>query len=211
MAANTGAPTTGRVLAGRYRLGSRRGAGLDIAIFEAEDAQVDRRVAVRLVHPDICATPGFPEKFRSMMQRVSSLTHPNLATVLDWGPAEWNGQPVQFVVTENLAGGSLRDLLDRGRQLSPSQALVIGLDACRALDAAHRAGIVHGDVRPANVVFGEDRRLRLVDLGLAQLAAETMWAEPSAVSLERARYASPEGAFATCSTGACCCRRRRRS
>jgi serine/threonine-protein kinase len=58
---------------------------------------------------------------------------------------------------EDLSGGSLRDLLDRGRLLSPSQALVVGLDVCRALDAAHRHGIVHGDVRPANVLFGEDR------------------------------------------------------
>src|SRR5689334_2643512 len=103
MTANQGArvaqPMSGRVLAGRYRLGSRRGAGLDIAIFEAFDEQLDREVAVRLVHPDICATPGFPERFRDTMQKVASLTHPNLATVLDWGPAEWNGQPVQFVVT----------------------------------------------------------------------------------------------------------------
>jgi serine/threonine-protein kinase len=194
MTANAGVPTSGRVLAGRYRLGSRRGAGLDIAIFEAFDEQLGRQVAVRLVHPDICATSGFADRFRSTMQKVASLTHPNLATVLDWGPAEWNGQVVQFVVTEDLAGGSLRDLLDRGRLLSPSQALVVGLDVCRALDAAHRHGIVHGDVRPANVLFGEDRRLRLVDLGLADLTGETLWAEPSSVSMERARYASPERA-----------------
>ena len=194
MTANTGVPTSGRVLAGRYRLGSRRGAGLDIAIFEAVDEQLGRQVAVRLVHPDICATTGFTERFRDTMQKVASLTHPNLATVLDWGPAEWNGQAVQFVVTEDLAGGSLRDLLDRGRLLSPSQALVVGLDVCRALDAAHRHGIIHGDVRPANVLFGDDRRLRLVDLGLADLTGETLWAERSSVSMERARYASPERA-----------------
>jgi len=183
-----------RVLAGRYRLAQRRGAGVDIAIFEALDERTDEVVAVKLVHPDIVAEEGFPESFESVMQQVAAIDHPNVARVRDHGVADWNGRCVAYVVNENLTGGSLRDLLDRGRTLSPSQAVVVGLDACRALDVAHRLGIVHGDVRPSNLVFGADGRLRLVDLGLAGLVSRRLWDDPVGVSIDRARYASPEQA-----------------
>ena len=74
-----------------------------------------------------------------------------------------------YAVVEYLAGGSLRDLFDRGRYLDPSQALVVGLEACRGLDFAHRKGLVHTELTPSKLVFGDDRRLRIVDFGLARL------------------------------------------
>jgi len=183
-----------RVLAGRYRLAARRGAGIDVAVFDATDLGLGRAVVVKIVHPDLCAAPGFDEQFRAMLQRVASIDHPNVGRVLDWGRADWNGRPVEFVVTDVLSGGSVRDLLDRGRQLSPSQIVVIGLDACRGLDIAHRLGVVHGDIRPSTLVFGDDGTLRIVDLGLSRLVTEPLWAEPSHINIDRARYASPERA-----------------
>src|SRR5690606_2119908 len=102
------------------------------------------------------AAPGFDERFQSTMGRAASLVHPNLQVIQDWGVTDWNGRTVHFVITENLTGGSLRDLLDRGRLLTPSQALVIGLDVCRGLDAAHRGGLIHGDIRPSTLIFGDD-------------------------------------------------------
>ena len=188
------ASMSGRVLADRYRLGPRRGSGLDIAIFEALDMREQRIVAVKVVHPDLCEAPGFAEQFDDVMPRAAAVVHPNVARLLDWGTSDWDGRTVQFTVSENLTGGSLRDLLDRGRQLSPSQGLMVGLDVCKALDAAHRAGLVHGDIRPANLVFGDDGRVRITDLGLAHLVSEPMWADPPSVPLNRARYASPEQA-----------------
>jgi serine/threonine-protein kinase len=111
-------------------------------------------------------------------------------TVFDWGIDDG----IPFLVTEYLGGGSLRAMLDRGRQLSPSQALLVGLDACKGLDYAHKRGIVHRDIKPGNLLFGEDRRLRIADFGLARAIAQASWTEPPGVLVGSARYASPEQA-----------------
>jgi serine/threonine-protein kinase len=97
-----------------------------------------------------------------------------------------------YVVVEHLGGGSLREYLDRGRTLSPSQALMVGLDACKALDAIHRQGMVHGDIRPSTLVFGDDHRLRVTDVGLANVVSEALWTDRAHVSNALAMYASPE-------------------
>lgn len=188
------ASSSDRVLAGRYRLGARRGAGVDIAVFDAMDMGLGRAVVVKVVHPDLCAVAGFEQQFRSVLQRVASIDHPNVGRVLDWGGGDWGGRTVQFVVTDVLDGGSLRDLIDRGRQLTLSQTVMLGLDVCRGLDVAHRLGVVHGDIRPSNLVFGQDGTLKIIDLGLSRLVSAPMWADGSQVSLDRARYAAPEQA-----------------
>jgi len=183
-----------RLFAGRYRLVGRRGTGLDVALFEAVDVRDDRNVAVKVVHPDVCAAPGFAQRFDDTMPRVTSIRHPNLADVFDQGSATWNERKVRFVVTENLTGGSLRDLRDRGRTLTSSQAVMVGLDVCRALDVSHRAGLIHGDIRPTTLMFGADGRLRVADLGLGHLVADDQWADPGRLNIDRAKYASPEQA-----------------
>lgn len=183
-----------RIVGGRYRLGARRGIGLDIAIFEAVDLLTDRLVAVKIIHPEICASTGFAERFSTTIEQVMRTRHPNLVEVLAAGSATWSEQPVQYVVCENLTGGSLRDLGDRGRMLSPSQGVMIALDVCRGLDVAHRAGLVHGDIRPGNLVFGDDGRIRIADLGLAMLVAGEVSGESASTSSDRAPYASPEQA-----------------
>ena len=104
------------------------------------------------------------------MRAMSSLSHPNIAAVHDWGEEQIGKRTTVYAVVEYLPGGSLRDLFDRGRYLDPSQALMIGLEACRGLDFAHRKGLVHTELTPAKMVFGDDRRLRIVDFGLARHA-----------------------------------------
>lgn len=197
-ATSSGASPSGavgeRIFAGRYRLSTRRGTGVDIALFEGIDTLDDRPVAVKIIHPDICARPGFEDRFAETMHLVGKARHPNVQQLLDFGSATWQGHVVHYAVCENLTGGSVRDLRARGRQLSPSQAVMVGLDVCRALDVAHRVGLVHGDVRPANLVFGDDGKVRVTDLGLATLVSEGLWADPDRVSVDRARYASPEQA-----------------
>ncbi|MDO8392305.1 MAG: PASTA domain-containing protein [Actinomycetota bacterium] len=184
----------GRIVAGRYRLGPRLGSGVDIAAFEAFDEQSQRMVVLKVVHPDLGDAPQVRREFRATMAVAAGVTHPNIAAVHDFGTDQWGNREVLYVVTERFAGGSLRDILDRGRLLAPSQALVVGLDACKALDAVHRAGLVHSNVRPATLVFGDDRRLRLVDVGLAQLLA-SVGGGASAADSDRVRYASPEQAL----------------
>ncbi len=126
------------------------------------------------------------------MAVAERLDHPNIATMYAWGSEDWKGRSTLYVAVEHLDGGSLRDVLDRGRLLTPSQTLAVGLDVCKALDAIHRAGLIHGDIRPSTLLFGEDRQLRVVGVGVSQLLSEVLWVDVVHVSNERAMYAAPE-------------------
>jgi eukaryotic-like serine/threonine-protein kinase len=179
----------GRVLGGRYRLLSPLGSGASAQVYLADDVRLRRRVAVKVLHPALADDESFLRRFRAEAQSAASLSHPHLLAVYDW-----NGDgDAPFLVTEYLSGGSLRAMLDAGHRLSPSQSLVVGLEAARALAHAHREGFVHRDVKPANLLFGHDGRLRVADFGLARAIAEAGWTEMGAV-LGTARYASPEQA-----------------
>lgn len=149
-----------------------------------------RRVAVKVLHAALAGDEQFLRRFRAEAQAAASLNHPNILAVYDWG--EDQGTP--YLVTEYLAGGSLRAILDAGELLTTSQALLVGLEAVRALEAAHRQGFVHRDIKPANLLFGQDGRLRVADFGLARALAEAAWTEPAGAVLGTARYASPEQA-----------------
>ncbi|MFT3853641.1 MAG: PASTA domain-containing protein [Ilumatobacteraceae bacterium] len=183
---------SGRTVAGRYRLGSRRGSGLDAAVFDAFDERDQRVVSLTVVHPDICANPVFAGAFDETMRCAAALREPHIAQILDWGTDRWNRHQTRYVTVEQLGGGSLRDVLDRGRTLSPSQTLSVGLDVLRALDVVHRGGLVHGDVRPSTIVFGDDGVPRLIDVGLGQLLGGVLWADAVHVSNDRAMYVAPE-------------------
>jgi serine/threonine-protein kinase len=180
----------GRVLNGRYRLTAPIGAGASAQVFLAEDTRLRRRVAVKLLHAALADDEGFLRRFRAEAQAAAALNHHHIVAVYDWGDDD--GTP--YLVTELLSGGSLRGMLDAGHRLTPSQALMVGLEASRALDHAHRRGLVHRDIKPANLLFGDDGRLRIADFGLARALAEAAWTEPSGTMLGTARYASPEQA-----------------
>jgi eukaryotic-like serine/threonine-protein kinase len=180
----------GRVLSGRYRLIAPLGTGASAQVYLADDVRLRRRVAVKLLHAALADDESFLRRFRAEAQAAAALNHPHILSVYDWGDHE--GTP--YLVTEHLAGGSLRSLLDGGHRLTPSQALLVGLEACRALDVAHRRGFVHRDIKPANLLFGDDARLRVADFGLARAIAEAAWTEPQGAVLGTARYASPEQA-----------------
>jgi serine/threonine protein kinase/beta-lactam-binding protein with PASTA domain len=184
----------GRVLGARYRLIAPVGTGASATVYVADDVQLQRRVAVKLLHPSLAEDAAFLKRFRAEAQAAAALGHPNVMAVYDWGQDGEASNATPYLVLEYLGGGSLRSMLDRGRQLSPSQALLVGLEAARGLDYAHRRGFVHRDVKPANLLFGEDRRLRIADFGLARAIAEAAWTEPDGVVLGTARYASPEQA-----------------
>src|SRR5688500_14825661 len=117
LAASRGA-LVGRVLVGRYRLLAPIGTGGSAEVYLAEDAALRRLVAVKLLHPVLAADPAFLDRFRAEAHLAAGLRHPNLLLVHDRG--EEQDRP--FLVTELLEGGSLRDLLDRGVRLTPSQA-----------------------------------------------------------------------------------------
>ncbi|MHB8670222.1 MAG: serine/threonine-protein kinase, partial [Acidimicrobiales bacterium] len=188
MALTRGADHVGRVLGGRYRLLAPVGMGASATVFLADDVRLRRRVAIKLLHPALAGDQGFLRRFEAEARVAASLSHPNVMAVHDWG--EDDGSP--FLVSEYLGGGSLRRLLDGGHRLTPSQALLVGLQAARGLEYAHRRGLVHRDVKPANLLFDEEGRLRIGDFGLARALAEAAWTEPMGAVLGTARYAAPE-------------------
>ena len=181
----------GRLLGGRYRLGDAIGTGGSGTVYLADDLSLGRQVAVKVLHSSLVGDEAFVERFRTEARLVASLADPHVVSIYDWGV---DGQA--YLVTEYLGGGSLRSILSSGRTLSPSQMLMVSLEACRALDHAHRQGIVHRDVKPANLLFGQDGRLRVADFGLAEAltgaASRELYGGGGVIGT--ARYASPEQA-----------------
>lgn len=182
----------GRVLGGRYRLIAPIGTGGSAHVYLAEDATLRRRVAVKVLHAALAEDESFLRRFRAEAQAAAALNHPNIMRVYDWGEAD-DGP---YLVLEFLGGGSLRDVLDSGQRLSPEQAAHVGLQAARALDYAHRRGLVHRDIKPANLLFDDEGRLCIADFGVARALAEASWTEPSGAIVGTARYAAPEQAKA---------------
>jgi serine/threonine-protein kinase len=180
----------GRVLAGRYRIESPLGTGASAHVFAAWDVSLKRRVAVKVLHPALAGDAAFLRRLRTEAQAAASLSNPHLLAIYDWG--EDAGGP--FLVLEYLGGGSLRDMLDEGRRLTVPQAALVGAQAAEGLAFAHARGFVHRDVKPANLLFGEDGRLRVADFGVARALAEAAWTEPAGATVGTARYAAPEQA-----------------
>lgn len=183
---------TGRVLGGRYRLVAPVGVGTSSRVFLAVDTQLRRRVAVKLLHEALADDERFLRRFRAEARIAATLNQENSLAVYDWGEDEVDGIAVPYLVTEYLAGGSLRGILDQGQPLSAAQTVRVGIDAARALAHAHDKGLVHRDVKPANLLFDEDGRLRLADFGLARALAEASWTEPLGIAAGSARYLYPE-------------------
>ncbi len=187
----------GTVLGGRYQLDQARGEATQSASgatqFDATDLSSHEEVSVRivplsrLVDPTLgSTTPADAQMaFEQQADIASSLRHPCIESVLDHGEAILDGEKYVYVVGERLSGGSLREFLDRGRRLTPSQALIVGVDVCRALDAAAKQGITHGDLRPSRLVFGLDKRVRLVGFGAPLKPLDSL-------GLEQAIYSAPE-------------------
>ena len=184
-------PAPGRMLGGRYRLGGVIGTGGSGTVYLADDLSLGRQVAVKVLHSSLVGDQAFGERFRTEARLVASLADPHVVAIYDWGV---DGQA--YLVTEYLGGGSLRSILSSGRTLTPSQMLMVALEACRALDHAHRQGIIHRDVKPANLLFGQDARLRIADFGLADAltgsASRELFGGGGVIGT--ARYASPEQA-----------------
>ncbi len=185
----------GAHLARRYRLTTlRSGSSSSSRVFDAVDDRDGSQVVVRVATAEslvdldagVLSAGDAAELFKRQTQMLAAMHHPAIARIIDWGTESIGGLLQVFTVVEHYPGGTLREFLDRGRRLSASQALVVGLDVCRALHMIHSKGWVHGDVRPANIFLGDDGRVRLAGLGQKRASS------PESMSLEQSFYAAPE-------------------
>ena len=184
----------GDELGGRYRLLRAIGQGGSATVFEATDLTLERNVAVKVLHRSLSADQSFLDRFAKEAKSAAALSHPNVMAIHDWGEDNRGDTTMPFLVMELLNGGSMRSMLDDEAVLSPSQAIQVGLDACRGLNYAHGQGLVHRDVTPANLIFSDDGRLHIADFGLAKALADSGWTEPGKDLVGTARYSSPEQA-----------------
>src|SRR5829696_7187224 len=149
----------GQTLAGRYQLGSLLGVGGMARVYLASDRVLERQVAVKVLSPPYAQDPVFVERFRREARSAARLSHPNIVAVFDSG----SDADQHYLVMEYVAGQSLAELLaDQGR-LAPRRAAELGVEVCAALAAAHTRGLVHRDVKPANVLVGAEGRVKVAD------------------------------------------------
>ncbi|MFC7531284.1 serine/threonine-protein kinase [Actinoplanes sp. GCM10030250] len=160
------------LLAGRYRLVERLGAGGMSVVWRGFDEVLGRQVAVKVLPPSTSADPSFRRRLRAEAQAAARLTHPNITNVYDYGEATTlDGEPVPYVVMELVDGESLAAVLARVRVLNWPTAVRIGAEVAAALAAAHSRGIVHRDVTPANVMLTAGGA-KVVDFGISALIGE---------------------------------------
>src|SRR5215212_4603716 len=181
--------TSPQVLLDRYEVGRLLGVGGMAEVFEGRDRLLARRVAIKVPLSQHAHDPDFAQRFRREAQAAASLSHPGVVAVYDTGSE--NG--THFIVMEYVDGRTLKDVIRDEAPLYPDRAAEICADVCAALAAAHARGLVHRDVKPANIMLMPDGRVKLMDLGIARVAAgET--ATQTATMLGTAQYLSPEQA-----------------
>jgi serine/threonine protein kinase len=179
-------------IGGRYALERRLGAGGMSTVFLARDAVLERKVAVKLLAEHLSDDEDFVARFRREALAAARLQHPNIVQVFDSGEDEPSGR--HFIVMEYVNGPSCADLLRSQRQLGVEQTVEIVRGACHGLDYAHRAGLIHRDVKPGNLlVSDESGTVKLADFGIAKAAEQTRITQVGAV-LGTAAYLSPEQA-----------------
>ena len=183
---------SGELIDGRYQLISQIAQGGMASIYSAIDTRLDRKVAVKIMHPHLAQDEAFVNRFIREAKAAAALTHPNAVSVQDQG---WNtnGVPAVFIVMEMVEGHTLREYLDESGKFGVAQTLQYLTAILGALAAAHKLGIIHRDIKPENILISNDGRIKIADFGLAHgaLIGSTLTAESSVV-LGSVSYLSPE-------------------
>ncbi|MGW4437396.1 Stk1 family PASTA domain-containing Ser/Thr kinase [Streptomyces sp. NPDC004596] len=179
-------PLVGQVLDGRYRVDARIAVGGMATVYRALDTRLDRVLALKVMHPALAADGSFVDRFIREAKSVARLAHPNVVQVFDQG----TDRGYVYLAMEYVAGCTLRDVLRERGALQPRAALDILEPVLAALGAAHRAGFVHRDMKPENVLIGDDGRVKVADFGLVR-SVDTVTGTTGSV-LGTVSYLAPE-------------------
>lgn len=192
----SGDPLVGRLLDRRYRIGPRVARGGMASVYEATDTRLDRTVAVKVMHPGLGDDREFAERFVREARAAARLNHPHVVGVYDQGDDTSDGQDTVFLVMEYVPGHTLRDVVRKESPMSPTRALGLLEPVVSALAAAHRAGLVHRDVKPENVLIADEAhggRVKVADFGLAKaVSADTQHTATGGVLIGTVSYLAPE-------------------
>jgi len=180
----------GELLNNRYQLLERLGYGGMADVFRARDVMLDRYVAIKVLRKDYTENEGFQERFRHEARAAANLSHPNIVTVHDFGLAD--GQ--LYIVMEYVPGTDLKTLIRKRGRFTVDEAIPLVVQASAGIGYAHRAGLVHCDVKPQNMLVTPDKRLKVTDFGIARALATIRPDEHSDVVWGSPQYFSPEQA-----------------
>jgi eukaryotic-like serine/threonine-protein kinase len=181
-------PVPNTMVDGRYRVLSRLGSGGMADVFLAEDQQLGRKVALKLLHHRFAQDPDFVERFRREAQAAAGLQHPNVVSVYDRGSFD----DTYYIAMEYLPGRSLKQLIRQEAPLDPLRAIDIAIQILKAARFAHRRGVIHRDLKPHNVIVDDSGHAKVTDFGIARAGASDMTETGSIMGT--AQYLSPEQA-----------------
>jgi serine/threonine protein kinase len=195
----------GSLLNDRYQLLETLGSGGMAVVYRARDSMLERYVAIKVLHEDYSSNTDFQERFRQEARAAANLSHPNIVTVHDFGLD--SGQ--LFLVMEYVPGTDLKSLIKQRGRFKVDEAIPLVVQACAGIGYAHRAGLVHCDVKPHNMLVTPDQRLKVADFGIARALAsihpdehsETVWGSPQYFAPEQAAGYAPSPASDVYSLG----------
>ncbi len=187
--------TTGdELLSGRYRLGGLIGVGGMSDVYSANDTLLGREVAVKMMRADLARDENFLERFRREAKNAAFLNHPVIVSVFDTGETAGPMGTVPYIVMELVQGETLRDIVRREGPMDPRRAASILADVCDALDFSHQQGIIHRDVKPANIMLTNTGAVKVMDFGIARAMGDSTTMTQTAAVIGTAQYLSPEQA-----------------
>ncbi len=178
------------LLNNRYRLIEQVGSGGMAIIYRAQDMELNRQVAVKILRPSLVDDPEFLMRFRREAQAAANLTHPNIVTVHDVG---YDGPKTHYIVMEYVSGQDLKRLIRAQGALDVDTALAIVVEVCKGVGFAHRSNLVHCDVKPQNILITQEHAIKVTDFGIARALSgalpaqeEIVWGSPHYFAPEQA-------------------------
>jgi serine/threonine-protein kinase len=193
------------ILNDRYQLDKQLGEGGMAIVYQASDLMLERTIAVKILRKDFSASKAFQERFKEEARAAANLTHPSIVTVHDFG----FDKDRLFIVMEYVPGTDLKEIIKQSGPLPIDHASRLFIQACAGIGYAHRAGLVHCDIKPHNMLITPDHRLKVTDFGIARALAsvkhdeqsQAIWGSPAYFSPEQAAGRAPSPASDVYSLG----------